>query len=206
MKREIITIDEKEYAVLPVGDHLTMTHAIFANGEIHNGESSGDPLHGFWVYHPKQSEYYECDKANLYGIKPLEFIARIPEPKGEQDKVVVRRNLMELCGGWLCEYPNDHEDMVRIGDRKSGEFAEICWWRDWNPVEKPEQLKICYLALEKKLGEYDAAHNLRWTFCRIFQDRTTHVCGMYDMVVAWAKYPEMMADAILEVAGTLDLI
>jgi hypothetical protein len=29
---------------------------------------------------------------------------------------------------------------------------------------------------------------------------------MYDMVVAWAKYPEMMADAILEVAGTLDLI
>jgi hypothetical protein len=78
MEREIIIINEKEYAVLPIGKHEKMTHAIFANGEIHNGESDSDPLRGFCVYQPRETEHYECDKANLYGIKPLEFIARIP--------------------------------------------------------------------------------------------------------------------------------
>jgi hypothetical protein len=127
--------------------------------------------------------------------------------KKEQYKFEVRQSLMKLCDGWLCEYPDAHEDMVRMGEKIwNGKFIEVCWWRDWDPVEKPDQLKMCYLALEKKLGGVDAAHNFTWAFCRIFQDRTTHVCGMYDMSVAWAKYPGMVADAILEVAVGSDLI
>ena len=109
------------------------------------------------------------------------------------ESVEMRYTLLQICGFWLTEYPDAHEDMVR---RRVGEdIVEVCWWRDWDPINNLEQLKMVYETAE---GDYPDgfAHSYSWAFCDLFKEKTGWDAGMYDMTTSWVRHPDLVAEAI----------
>lgn len=77
-----ITIDEKEFEVLTMGKHSSMTHVLFAGGTVEEAESCNDQAKRFWVFADSPDnptgDRYTVETARLHNIKPLKLIEREP--------------------------------------------------------------------------------------------------------------------------------
>lgn len=79
---ETITIDGKEYEVLTLGKHSSMTHVLFAGGTVEEAETCNDQGKGFWVFADNpdnpNGDRYSVETARLHNIQPLKLIERKP--------------------------------------------------------------------------------------------------------------------------------
>ena len=79
---ETITIDGKEYEVLTLGKHSSMTHVLFAGGTVEEAETCNDQGKGFWVFADTpdnpNGERYSVETARLHNIQPLKLVERVP--------------------------------------------------------------------------------------------------------------------------------
>lgn len=77
-----ITIDGKDYEVLTLGKHSSMTHVLFAGGTVKEADTCTDQGKGFWVFADSpdnpNGDRYSVETARLHNIQPLKLIERKP--------------------------------------------------------------------------------------------------------------------------------
>ena len=68
----------------------------------------------------------------------------------------------------------------------------------WQPTQDLNQLRECYLAAEKEVGEeFHARFYIELTFALVEKGFNT----AKDLTAAWVKHPELVAQAILKAKG-----
>lgn len=107
--------------------------------------------------------------------------------------------LAELCGalkGGYVEY-----SLATGVPRRRATYAikgQIIDQSDWNPTTDLNQLRMCYEAAEKAVGdEFHARFYIELTFALVEKGFNR----AKDLTAAWVKHPELVAQAILKAKG-----